>query len=29
MKNSFEILTIYRDFVKMIETQYSKVIKVF
>ena len=29
IKNRYEILTIYRDFAKMIETRYSKVIKVF
>jgi hypothetical protein len=29
MKNRYKILTIYRDFAKMIETRYSKVIKVF
>ena len=29
MKNRSEVLTIYRDFAKMIETQYSKVMKVF
>ena len=29
MKNRFEVLTIYRDFAKMIQTQYSKAIKVF
>ena len=29
MKNRFEVLTIYRDFAKMVQTQYSKAIKVF
>jgi hypothetical protein len=29
MKNRSEVLTIYRDFAKMIQTQYSKAIKVF
>jgi hypothetical protein len=29
MKNHSEVLTIYRDFAKMIQTQYSKAIKVF
>jgi hypothetical protein len=29
MKNRSEVLTIYRDFAKMIQTQYSKTIKVF
>jgi hypothetical protein len=29
MKNRSEVLTIYRDFTKMIQTQYSKAIKVF
>ena len=29
MKNHSEVLTIYLDFVKMIQTQYSKAIKVF
>ena len=29
MKNCSEVLTIYRDFAKMIQTQYSKAIKVF
>ena len=29
MKNHFEIFTIYRDFAKMIQTQYSKAIKLF
>jgi hypothetical protein len=29
MKNRFEVLTIYRDFAKMIQTKYSKVIKIF
>jgi hypothetical protein len=29
IKNRFEVLTIYRDFAKMIQTQYSKTIKVF
>jgi hypothetical protein len=29
MKNRSEVLIIYRDFAKMIQTQYSKVIKVF
>ena len=29
MKNPSEVLTIYRDFAKMIQTQYSKAIKVF
>jgi hypothetical protein len=29
MKNRSEVLTIYHDFAKMIQTQYSKAIKVF
>jgi hypothetical protein len=29
MKNRSEVLTIYRDFAKMVQTQYSKAIKVF
>ena len=29
MKNRSDVLTIYRDFAKMIQTQYSKAIKVF
>ena len=29
MKNCSEVLTIYRDFAKMVQTQYSKAIKVF
>jgi hypothetical protein len=29
MKNRFEVFTIYRDFAKMIQTKYSKAIKVF
>ena len=29
MKNHSKVLTIYHDFAKMIQTQYSKVIKVF
>ena len=29
MKNRSEILTIYLDFAKMIQTQYSKAIKIF
>ena len=29
MKNYSEVLNIYRDFAKMIQTQYSKVIKLF
>ena len=29
MKNHYEVLTIYRDFAKMIQTQYSKTIKIF
>jgi hypothetical protein len=29
MKNHSEVLIIYRDFVKMVQTQYSKAIKVF
>ena len=29
MKNRSEVLTIYRDFAKMIQTQYFKAIKVF
>ena len=29
MKNRFEILTIYCDFSKMIQTHYSKAIKLF
>ena len=29
MKNHSEVLTIYRDFAKMIQTKYSKVIKIF
>ena len=29
MKNRSEVLTIYRDFAKMIQTRYSKTIKVF
>jgi hypothetical protein len=29
MKNCSEVLTIYRDFAKMIQNQYSKAIKVF
>ena len=29
MKNRSEVLTIYRDFAKMIQPQYSKAIKVF
>jgi hypothetical protein len=29
MKNLSEVLTKYRDFAKMIQTQYSKAIKVF
>ena len=29
MKNSYEVLTIYSNFAKMIQTQYSKAIKVF
>jgi transposase InsO family protein len=29
MKNRSEVLTKYRDFAKMIQTQYSKAIKVF
>ena len=29
MKNHSEVLTIYRDFAKMIQTQYSKAIKIF
>jgi hypothetical protein len=29
MKNRSEVLTIYRDFAKMVQTQYSKSIKVF
>jgi transposase InsO family protein len=29
MKNRSKVLTIYRDFAKMIQTQYSKAIKVF
>ena len=29
MKNYSEALNIYRDFAKMIQTQYSKAIKVF
>jgi transposase InsO family protein len=29
MKNRSEVLTIYRDFAKMVQTQYSKAIKAF
>jgi transposase InsO family protein len=29
MKNRSEVLTIYRDFAKMIKTKYSKAIEVF
>ena len=29
MKNRSEVLTIYRDFAKMIQIKYSKTIKVF
>jgi transposase InsO family protein len=29
MKNRSEVFTIYRDFAKMVQTQYSKTIKVF
>ena len=29
MENRSEVLTIYRDFAKMVQTQYSKTIKVF
>ena len=29
MKNRSEVLTIYRDFAKMIQTQYFKAIKIF
>jgi hypothetical protein len=29
IKNHYEVLTIYHDFAKMIQTQYSKAIKVF
>jgi transposase InsO family protein len=29
MKNRSEVLTIYRDFAKVVQTQYSKAIKVF
>jgi hypothetical protein len=29
MKNCSEVLTIYYDFAKMIQTQYSKAIKIF
>ena len=29
MKNHSEVLTIYLDFAKMIQTQYSKAIKIF